>query len=842
MDIERGCLEIMLKKIPYSYISDDIKSKKKKENKNSYLNITKDIFLGYSSDVFPQYTSDEVEYIYDDLLKKMNSKNGIFDYIAEIGDEFLVYYEGNPQCKFQQILRWRDISFKLGQDLFITACLAKNDNKLNQNTDYFSWIPIIKTDNSILHSILSEGIAENHFHLNGSTQIFALSWASIMNNISERQKDFNRIDFNLDPQIYIKTGEEKKRSLYNECMIAACIRLYLFSYMKNKRQCKKIFSKFITGNYAFVNFDCMSVSELQRLIHQVKDEYGYETSLGYLDYAFEKNNSDANNNDNHILVGERKFLYDCFKNIFKDEFDEYEKNCFYIYLLIKSLFRRELIQVNGKIGFKNFSVYEDRKMVFIRNFKQYEHELVRLAINSTIDCQNVVSLEVRISPKNSGEETKNDIIYYDNHSKIKDDINQKHFYVLHFIKSDDSGQYTDYEPRNNKTRNKVEIWTTSIIQLLEMGGKYKYRVKGIDACSNEIGCRPEVFAQSFRYLKNIKIKERLSMLEQHEPIKLGATYHVGEDFFNIVDGLRAIDEAVLFCNISRCDRLGHALALGIDVCQYFELKKYMLVMDKQNMIDDTVWLIEKSKEYGIEINDELESRLKEVFYDEFKYVYGHCSGLKGNISISDYYNGWKLRGDNPSLYTKTSEEFNQYLNQKEYILQSQYYEINRLFSNNIRKNEKYRNLYYCYHFDKMVKEKGHDKYRLKVDMQYVNLVKEIQLKMMHEIFEKGISIESNPTSNYLIGTISRYDQHPLVRFNNLELITSSAETEESKSIYASINTDDQGVFDTLLENEYALMALALDKCVNERGTKKYESEMIYKWIDNIRECGLKQKF
>lgn len=37
------------------------------------------------------------------------------------------------------------------------------------------------------------------------------------------------------------------------------------------------------------------------------------------------------------------------------------------------------------------------------------------------------------------------------------------------------------------------------------------------------------------------------------------------------------------------------------------------------------------------------------------------------------------------------------------------------------------------------------------------------------------------------------------------------ETEANMSWQVSINTDDQGVFDTSLENEYALMTVALKK-------------------------------
>lgn len=62
------------------------------------------------------------------------------------------------------------------------------------------------------------------------------------------------------------------------------------------------------------------------------------------------------------------------------------------------------------------------------------------------------------------------------------------------------------------------------------------------------------------------------------------------------------------------------------------------------------------------------------------------------------------------------------------------------------------------------------------------------------------------------------------------------------SLSVSINTDDQGVFDTLLENEYALMALALKKAIDGENDPLYDLENIYEWIDYVRRMGIEQTF
>ena len=80
--------------------------------------------------------------------------------------------------------------------------------------------------------------------------------------------------------------------------------------------------------------------------------------------------------------------------------------------------------------------------------------------------------------------------------------------------------------------------------MLEKEREINQHMKGIDACSSEIACRPKVFGQVFRYLSDKGLHR---------------TYHAGEDFFDIVDGLRAIDEAILFCGVTCSHHLNHRL-------------------------------------------------------------------------------------------------------------------------------------------------------------------------------------------------------------------------------------------------------------------------------------------
>lgn len=308
-------------------------------------------------------------------------------------------------------------------------------------------------------------------------------------------------------------------------------------------------------------------------------------------------------------------------------------------------------------------------------------------------------------------------------------------------------------------------------------------------------------------------------------------------FFDIVDGLRAIDEVMLFCGLYSGCRLGHALALGIDPGNYYKYKGNILVMPGHDLLDNLAWLLVKQSQYGCLVDETLKFSLEHKFNELFNEIYYDRDLEYGSITYLEYYNCWKLRGDYPDNYLLDSKEFVKRL-KKEPIRKLQRYEFNPAVSDVLRENSKYRELYMHYHYDVKARKNGEREVKFKVPCGYVELVKDIQDAMIRELVQKGIGIETNPSSNYLISSIQKYNEHPIIRFNGRKLKS----TNTNMALQVSINTDDQGVFDTSLENEYALMTIALKKVKNENDQFLYDMEDIYAWIDYVRRMGITQSF
>lgn len=262
-------------------------------------------------------------------------------------------------------------------------------------------------------------------------------------------------------------------------------------------------------------------------------------------------------------------------------------------------------------------------------------------------------------------------------------------------------------------------------------------------------------------------------------------------------------------------------------------------MEKQRLLDDIVWILCKADELGIDVDRSLRTELESKFYALCKEIYDNI--LDHEITMQEYYCSWKLRGDRPELYWLCADGIKEKVERTDNaVIKYDRYGFNRQLENidGIRKIKDIRVLYHAYHFDEGVRKKGSEMIVQKVDGRYVDVVKQLQDGMIQRLVMSGIGIETNPSSNYLIGTIMKYDEHPILRFNARKLTN----TETNMSLNVSINTDDQGVFDTLLENEYALMELALKKAKDEKGQYKYDIEDIYEWLDYVRNMGLQQVF
>lgn len=842
-----------------------------------------------------EYSDTEARLISRYQLGNTKDQN-VFQTVAEAVRDLLIVRENQIRCRYENILRWKKLSRELGEDLL--ACVFLADMYREHETCWkdFAWDIVLGHDNQQLNAIMKEGISENHFHLFGAAPSFPMIWLRMMNDIrhGKYMAGLMGIEQSRRHYQYELSGEKGRVSLSALILQAALMRALMYAALM--QQTGEL-SEDDDGIYRLLCLlECgegivHERYEIESLVERLRLRTLSMSGDGEMpvDYAL-CGSREPVEYSNWLFQGERQLVYGMLCDIFTDgRLPGCIQRLLYPYLVIRTWFRKELVQNNSNIGFENFSVYNRRKGHFLpvdltgkqkrlfwqeKERKQNLKWMVQHAVLESFQPDNLKSLEIRITPADDFAANVKQIETYDRllvNQKIPDRQPWKHrrkneflsaeqfFYVYHFAKKQDDPPKQEGMPlcRHYRLRGSLDKKTTAIINMRKLRPEIACRVRGIDACAAEIGCRPEVFACCFRRLRmDVPLvmeretgqyviaeyfKNELAACFQKERMEvpqLAVTYHAGEDFLDPVDGLRALDEAMRFLEMGSGDRFGHATVLGLDLQKWYERKGYWIHLKAQDYLDNMMWFYMMIQEMQMEGCELLKEHLHREFLDTYRQICMGSEPMKEDgfaeqVTIYSYYEAWKLRGDSPTLYQE-----------KRYKEPDWPKTVAGLIPSKIPAGERRQEtgeqvlLYYHYHFNQDVKKRGDKVVEKQIPLLYVRGAQQLQKCMRKRIAEKGIGIEVNPSSNLLISTMDSYAEHPVLNLYTMGL----DEGKKTVQMYVSINTDDRGVFHTSLESEYALMAASVENLVDENGEKRYSPQEVYEWLDRIRVMGNQQVF
>lgn len=809
MDLIRIFIDTAFARVARRYLSD--RDARTPRFSLGTLAIDEPMFIDQCRIRHPELSDDQIRTIYslfrdewshspEAIESGSKDEPNIFNVIFRFTERVLRLDFNTPQVRFNHLFRWREVTQMIGEDLPVAAFLAYKHryssrqglNLSNPADDrdiinFCGWPTILHNDNPHLRHIFEKhGLAELHSHLKASTDNFAISWVSLMNRVVDREKSFRNL-----ARIHDRSREEELATFLHENIVdAASIRLNLWRYLDSNSD--KPDSRLTTDT-----------GDLQAAIDsRYRDQHLYD----YIPYDVVSPMG--------VFAGERRFLFAVCEDILRRG-NVAVTNMFYRYLLIKNLFRSFIIQVNDNKGFSNFKRFQDQKSVML--LPKHKKLLVTLPFWEAYNFNYVRHMETRIVPSDKLEHFKG---YLRDIESIRDSVRPSDkqesldwSFIFHFIKVNIDTNPADGTAKDAKLKTDIFRQSTALKRLTESvkwrdnAAACLQRIRGIDAASSEIGCRPEVFAQAFRYLKSVGFN---------------ATFHVGEDFYDIVDGLRAIQEAILFLGLESGDRLGHAMALGLSPEKFYSERHNTIALPRQWMLDNVTWLYFKSREYDIRLSPETENFLLTVFR-QLSFSIGYAS--KGEpVDIYDYYCSMQLRGDNPKIYFQDL----QHAVADNDDTWRHYDRIRNESCDQIRLyNPKAIQLLKGYQTELRIKENGRKIQSFCVPKSYAGTVRDMQEAMISRVSKLRLGIECCPSSNVRIGYFHRFDEHPILRF------FPPGEHKAKYPLTVTVNTDDLGVFSTSLPNEFSLLALGLMKKRDAEGKHIYSSEEVYDWIEDI---------
>lgn len=403
--------------------------------------------------------------------------------------------------------------------------------------------------------------------------------------------------------------------------------------------------------------------------------------------------------------------------------------------------------------------------------------------------------------------------------------------------------------------------------------------RGLDVAGDENALKIEGFAPMLRWLRSGLLTKQEG---ERESTGFHLSIHAGEDYAHPTSGMRHIDETVRFCEMRDGDRLGHALALGIEPTLWAERQGEMLLTLDEHL-DNLVWLwhyatvLSGKLQLAQRVIPLLERRISRFYrrcswccvqsfnadvdswsHSEMK----HFTPLEG-ITPDILYRAWLLRrncyyrwqqlhGDT----TLTSKEKcalpdwariadadniagQLYLQRHSSLLDSKEPPLVIIHT-----ADEWQTQEYIGQTDRTILRPHHKNQRADIledvetpaELEFMHALQDYLLDQYDSI---GLIIETNPTSNVYIARLKKHHEHPIFRWNppDERVLMPGAEANRHGlrrgPIRVLINTDDPGIMPTTLRTEFLL----LREAAIELGISRTLAEC---WLETLRQYGMEQ--
>lgn len=669
--------------------------------------------------------------------------------------KYITKVDNKLYIKESHFFRWQELLTFCPPLLLIASYLYHENKNIGDVIDNIkTYIPIKIKYTALLSPYIkgfdilcetNKGFNDLHIHLNGSTETDII-WQDALNQPNKLRKSY-KTAFGND--LVIEQNEQEhifkdSNELFNLLERARALRYYLIQSFK----CSKL---------TYPNTDARIQNYTKNLI---RDEH-----------PLQKKNRlfDLEQLEWECLMYVK--IFQILENGNEEQISVIAK-AFHHYLLILGTINRFVVQQIHQKGFQQFQKITQNDF---RSFSErnYEKRFFQLCGNNP-SYSNFRVLEGRFAPKMNPREidsliAKIRIGWYA--FKYPGSFTELRL-ITHFIKRKSS---FDECFRHEKLRNNLWIQANAILSLIkdEEWMKYPesdigesfYKFTGIDAAASEFDAPPEVFAPIFRLLRNNGIKN--------------FTFHVGEDFFHIVSGLRAIYEAIYFLEFTSGNRIGHATALGISPQLWKKRIGGRIFISKGEWLDNLIFvydILRSSSYYQSSLKKKIEKEINRLAPDIFK----------GDYQIESLIKAWRFRKWDPALVLNGSyKEAQSYKNFDEQ-------EWKKIQGLDIKQEIKI--ILREYH-DPLFRKKYDAMTLVDFSLIDVRVIKILQSKIISVLKKKNIIVETLPSSNTRISIYKSHGEHHIKDWMRPCVIR--------EGLKIVVGSDDAGIFATNIYNEYA---------------------------------------
>jgi len=483
------------------------------------------------------------------------------------------------------------------------------------------------------------------------------------------------------------------------------------------------------------------------------------------------------------------------------------------YLLLQNLYYRLLVQHENQFGFSEF---QKLTLTDLRDYAEQEYYTRFRAMHGPKEHSRIHFLDARIAPKDMPEKNVDILLKvlrgYHKYlaemqppaelcirtTKIRFSRNptlslsellkalDRHLIgetpqgrrvlqlalTMHFIKqpwsySDGTaGPYHFYSVRKD-----LEKKAYALVHVLRKWPDLAGWVRAIDAAANEMDTPPEVFASCFRLCRMAGISRR--------------TFHVGEDFPHLLNGMRTILDAVELLQLEDGDRIGHGTALGI------KPELWIQSMPEKVSVSRGEWLLDLLAARRLLMESDCAHQLHKIDQDIAKhasYIFGKelsCTAIERAMKLRHLNLGCVHERLSVDRNTSPCMTFSSFLREEREmvygIAKSQKADLELLWQ--WQQNEKFTR-------GDSVMQRRFERIQVPADYLVPALLVGMQQALMRILADKKVLIETLPTSNVRISQYQKYKDHHAMRWMRVP----GAIIDGDPAILTTLGSDDPGIF------------------------------------------------
>ncbi|NMO13943.1 hypothetical protein HPC49_08795 [Pyxidicoccus fallax] len=402
--------------------------------------------------------------------------------------------------------------------------------------------------------------------------------------------------------------------------------------------------------------------------------------------------------------------------------------------------------------------------------------------------------------------------------------------VFHFVKENLNTRHPQHrlhaDPEGNGTGVRFGDWYSeqrrralAIVGALERFPSMQLLIRGLDVASTELSAPTWVTLGILEEARRASVHASrvLAARGAEQPLpRLGVTYHVGEDFRRLVEGLRRIHEVVDFGALRQGDRIGHGVALSISP-RLWARNARMIPQPAEERIDDLLWELERYQRGDFTgrgsrrelVRTELRRLLRDVFGDPSPDLdmYLEARRLRHVPELLERL-GYPRRvapGSVGAHPENALEIVRRYLTSTAWF------------------------------------QRGLRPVPVTIDDGEVSMLEEAQQWLRWLLGRQEITIESNPSSNLLTSDLGVHEVPPALRLTlgpsqrGAKKHRPPAVRASEAPLLVSINTDDPVTFATRLADEYVYFYSGLRQA-------NLTAQEALEWVDRVRLAGWRSRF